>query len=118
MTKYRVIGAVAKFAAGQILFLNKEQVSARLHRLEVVKGGKVIATGPVEFKRGESIGLEDKADRLPASLRALLLTEAEAKKLDRQVLDDTNEQSDEGTSEDAGDDGDGGSDDDGNETED
>ena len=80
--KYRVVGPVASFAAGQELNLSKGQIEARAHRLEAVdKRGKVRATGPIQFKKGETITLATKFEKLAGSLKAVLLPESEAKKL-------------------------------------
>ena len=85
--KYRVIGEHgATFAAGQELQLSKAQIRAREHRLEKTgSAGRSRAIGPVTFKCGETLTLKDDFDKLPASLKTVLLPETKARKLDGPV---------------------------------
>ncbi len=72
--KFIVVGDVVRFAAGQALKLSAAQIDARRHALEIADGekGEVIVSGPVEFKRGEEIGLKEKLEELPRSLSDVL----------------------------------------------
>ncbi|KQY71346.1 hypothetical protein ASD52_06605 [Ensifer sp. Root142] len=72
--KFVVVGDVVRFAAGQALKLSAAQIDARRHALEIADSekGEVIVAGPVEFKRGEEIGLKEKLEELPRSLSDVL----------------------------------------------
>lgn len=80
--KYIVVGDVVRFGVGQALKLSAAQIDVRRHVLEVTDGdkGEVTASGPVEFKRGEEIGLKDKFEDLPRSLSDVLEPAVKAKK--------------------------------------
>ncbi|ATE84722.1 hypothetical protein B9J07_25570 [Sinorhizobium sp. LM21] len=80
--KYIVVGDVVRFGVGQAIKLSAAQIDVRRHVLEVTDGdkGEVTASGPVEFKRGEEIGLKDKFEDLPRSLSDVLEPAAKAKK--------------------------------------
>ena len=60
MIEYQTLARVS-FNAGQIIGLSADQAGARASRLEPVGKSKTIfrATGPIEFKAGETIRLPD-----------------------------------------------------------
>lgn len=64
MDKYLVV-APATFGAGARLGLSKEQAAARAHALKEVGKGVYVAQQPVQFKAGETVGIDGE---LPKSL--------------------------------------------------
>lgn len=69
--KYIVVGRVAHVGTDMVLQLSKNQIAARAHVLEKVKGGHR-PKAVVQFKKGEEIGITGKADDLPRSLISVL----------------------------------------------
>ena len=70
--KARVLATVS-FAAGHRLALSEGQAKARRHALKKVGNGSYITTAEVQFKAGETIGVEGD---LPKALQALVDTGA------------------------------------------
>mgnify|MGYP003545336648 FL=1 len=68
--KARVLATVS-FAAGHRLALSEGQAKARRHALKKVGNGSYITTAEVQFKAGETIGVEGD---LPKALQALVDT--------------------------------------------
>lgn len=78
MKKYVVTAVKAAFNAGTVLGLTEKQAASRLHNLERIKSGVYRVLKPVEFKRGEEIGLQGEAQKIfftvisePESAKAL-----------------------------------------------
>lgn len=68
---YTVTGRTAGFNAGARLKLTPEQASSRAHKLSAIdaKKGLYEATGPIEFKTGETVGFDGE---LPKTMVDLL----------------------------------------------
>lgn len=64
MEKYLIV-ATATFGAGLRLGLSKEQAAARANALKEVGKGVYVAQQPVQFKAGETVGIDGD---LPKSL--------------------------------------------------
>jgi hypothetical protein len=70
MNRFRVVGGIAHFGPGQRLGLTAKQIADRKHVLTILdqdkKSGDAIveATGPLQFKVGEIIGLPELEKRL------------------------------------------------------
>lgn len=77
--KYRVEGGVAVFGTDLVLVLDEKQVDARRHRLDRVEGieNGYRPNSPVQFKDGETIGVECKPSDLPGSVGRFLVAEGE-----------------------------------------
>lgn len=73
--RYTVEGGVAHVGTDMVLQLSREQAAARAHVLEEVKGG-YRAKSPVQFKAGETIGLDVSPDKLPRNLAEVLVAAA------------------------------------------
>lgn len=74
--RYKVTGGTAEFGPDVVLQLLKAQVEPREHRLEKVEGG-YRPRGVVQFKAGETVGLDCSPESLPARLGALLVAEGD-----------------------------------------
>lgn len=59
----------ATFGPGARLLLSNEQAAPRLHALKALASGLYETTSPVQFKAGESIGVQG---AVPKSLQAVL----------------------------------------------
>ena len=77
MTKYVVTGAVCEIGPPHKLRLSKGQAADRAHAVRRVKGGLFEATGPLQFKKGETV---DFPSGCPKGLAGVLTSEAELKK--------------------------------------
>lgn len=90
MKRYEVNDIKATFPSGTTLFLDARQFKARAYAMALTKKGKpargdknlieAIALAPVEFKRGEVIGIP--GELTPAM--ACVLVEAESRETDRE----------------------------------
>lgn len=78
--RYRVEGGVAHVGTDMVLTLTKEQAAARAHVLERVTGG-YRPKAPVQFKAGETIGLDVPPANLPRNLAVVLVPAAGAPKV-------------------------------------
>lgn len=65
---YRVVGSVAHIGTGVRLAISDAQLRRRAHNVEVIDkaaGGAVVRSkAPLQFKRGEIIGLEELSPHL------------------------------------------------------
>ena len=70
--KYSVKGGVAEIGADMVLKLSADQLAARRHAVEEVKGGHR-PTGILQFKAGETIDIVDVTlDKMPRTLSDVL----------------------------------------------
>lgn len=69
--KYVVQGGTAEFGTDMVLSLSKDQVAARAHALEEVEGGHR-PKSVVQFKVGETLGVDRAPDKLPGKLGEVL----------------------------------------------
>lgn len=77
MKKYTTT-TIVTLPAGTVMELNAEQAAARRHAIEPLRGNGVYrATAPVQFKRGEVLGLDAEP---PKALADELIDEKEAAK--------------------------------------
>ena len=58
MDQFRVIGGPIRLPIGALIAITPEQMKLREHRLEDLKGGTYRVVEPVEFKVGETLGIE------------------------------------------------------------
>lgn len=79
--KARVLATVS-FAAGHRLALSEGQAKARRHALKKVGNGVYTTTAEVQFKAGETIGVEGE---LPKALQALVDT-GSARSMSKRVV--------------------------------
>lgn len=57
MEKYTVTDKFVNFGIGDVLELTDKQYDSRQHHLKKLKDGKYYVSQPVQFKRGEIVGL-------------------------------------------------------------
>ena len=57
MKQYEVIDVYVTFGIGMVLKLNDQQATTRAHALAKKHGGLFMVKSPVQFKRGEVIGV-------------------------------------------------------------
>jgi hypothetical protein len=58
MDQFRVTGGPIRLPIGAVIAITPEQVLIREHRLEDLEGGTYRVVEPVEFKVGETLGIE------------------------------------------------------------
>lgn len=63
-TKYEVMAVKAVFTAGQRLHLTKAQAGSRTHSLKHITGNSYEVTDRVEFKRGETLGVDGTVSKI------------------------------------------------------
>ena len=58
MDQFRVTGGPIRLPIGAVIAITAEQLSIREHRLEDLEDGTYRVVEPVEFKAGETLGIE------------------------------------------------------------
>lgn len=67
MNRYLIV-APATFGAGTRVGLSKEQAAARVQALRQLGGGLYVALQPVQFKAGETVGVDGDLPKAMADL--------------------------------------------------
>lgn len=67
MKQFKVVGSHVTIAANTVVELTKKQYDSRQHLLRKIQGNKYQALHLVQFKQGETLGIEGELDKVSVS---------------------------------------------------